>query len=172
MPIYALGELTPTIHPEAFIHPDATVIGAVIIGARASVWPAAVLRGDFGRIEIGELTSVQDGTVVHCNAEWPTVIGARCVIGHNAHLEGCTVGDDCLVGSGSVILGQATIESGAGVGAGALVPERVTVRSGQIALGVPARMRQASELDVWLSEAVMLYGEMANRYRRELRRLD
>ncbi len=81
MGIYALGELVPDIHPDAFVHPDCTVIGAVTIGAEASIWPAAVLRADYGRIEIGQLTSIQDGTVVHTTAEWPTVIGARCVVG-------------------------------------------------------------------------------------------
>lgn len=98
MAVYALGDLVPDIHPEAFVHPDATVIGAVAIGAGASVWPAAVLRGDYGRIEVGALTSVQDGTVVHTTADWPTLVGERCVVGHNAHLEGCTIGDGCLIG--------------------------------------------------------------------------
>ncbi|WP_399135135.1 gamma carbonic anhydrase family protein [Streptomyces sp. Li-HN-5-11] len=69
------------MHPDAFVHPDATVIGAVKIGAGSSVWPAAVLRGDYGRIEIGEATSIQDGTVLHTTEQWPTPVGDRCV-GH------------------------------------------------------------------------------------------
>ena len=109
MPIYALGEFEPAIHESAFVHPDAVVIGRVSIGPEASVWPCAVLRGDHGRIEVGARTSVQDGTVVHCTHEWPTLIGADCVVGHNAHLEGCVVGDGCLIGSGSITLNRVTV---------------------------------------------------------------
>jgi carbonic anhydrase/acetyltransferase-like protein (isoleucine patch superfamily) len=171
MAIYALGELTPTIHPEAFIHPDAVVIGAVTVGAQASIWPAAVLRGDYGRIEIGALTSIQDGTVVHTTEQWPTVVGAGCVVGHNAHLEGCRIGDGSLVGSGAVVLNRSTVEPGAGVGAAALVPEDATVPSGHIAVGVPARPRPAPDLAGWVTEAVDLYRDLSRRYRTQLRRI-
>jgi len=121
--IYALGEQAPDIHPDAFVHPDAIVIGSVVLDAGASVWPAAVLRGDYGRIEIGARTSIQDGTVVHTTEQWPTLIGSGCVVGHNVHVEGCTIGDGCLIGSGSVVLNRAVVEPGAAVGAAALVPE-------------------------------------------------
>src|SRR5260370_1433623 len=78
VPIYALGEYEPQIHETAFVHPDAVVIGRVLIGPEASVWPCAVLRGDHGRIEVGARTSVQDGTVVHCTHEWPPLTGTPC----------------------------------------------------------------------------------------------
>jgi carbonic anhydrase/acetyltransferase-like protein (isoleucine patch superfamily) len=172
MGVYALGDLVPQIHPEAYVHPDATVIGAVTIGAGSSVWPAAVLRGDYGRIEIGEDTSIQDGTVVHATAEWPTLIGTGCVVGHNAHLEGCSIGDGCLIGSGSIVLNRARIEPGGGVGAAALVAEGAVVASGHIALGVPARTRPAPELQEWVARASVAYRAMALRYRRDLRRID
>jgi len=171
MAVYALGDLVPHIAPDAFVHPEAVVIGAVTIGAQASIWPAAVLRADYGRIDIGDLTSIQDGTVVHTTAEWPTVIGARCVVGHNAHLEGCTIGDDCLIGSGSIVLNRAKLEPGAGVGAAALVPEDAHIPAGHIALGVPARARPAPDLATWVTEAVALYRDMARRYRTDLRRI-
>ncbi|KAB2340182.1 gamma carbonic anhydrase family protein [Actinomadura rudentiformis] len=172
MGIYALDDLSPRIHPEAFVHPDATVIGSVEIGARSSVWPGAVLRGDYGHITVGEMTSVQDGTVVHTTEQWPTLIGDRCVIGHNAHLEGCAIGDDCLVGSGSIVLNRAVVASGGAVGAAALVPEDASVPEAHIALGVPAKTRPApSELRDWISEAVGLYQELARRYSSGLRRL-
>src|SRR5674476_1335268 len=100
MPIYALDLLVPQIHPDAYIHPGAVVIGDVRIGAQSSIWPGAVLRGDFGQIVIGARTSIQDGTILHTTQEWPTVIGDDCVVGHNAHLEGCTVEHRCLVGPG------------------------------------------------------------------------
>ena len=171
MAIYALGDLVPVVDPDAFVHPDAVVIGAVRIGAEASIWPAAVLRGDYGRIDIGGLTSIQDGTVVHSVAEWPTIIGSRCVVGHNAHLEGCRVGDDCLIGSGSVVLNRATVQPAAAVAAAALVTEDAVVPTGHLALGVPARTRPAHDIGEWVTEAVALYRDMAKRYRAELRRI-
>ena len=122
MPIYALDEFEPQIDELAYVHPDAVVIGRVTLGPEASVWPGAVLRGDHGTISVGARTSVQDGTVVHCTAEHPTVIGADCVVGHNTHLEGCVVEDGCLIGSGSTTLNRAVIGAGSIVAAGALVP--------------------------------------------------
>jgi carbonic anhydrase/acetyltransferase-like protein (isoleucine patch superfamily) len=169
MPVYALGELVPKIHPEAFVHPDAVVTGDVTIGPDATVWPAAVLRGDYGHIVIGAATSIQDGTVVHTTERWPTLIGERCVVGHNAHLEGCTVGDGCLIGSGAIVLNRAVLEPSAGVGAAALVPEDTIVQSGHIAIGVPARLRPAPHLSAWVAEAVDLYVDLGRRYRTELR---
>ena len=170
--IYALGEQAPDIHPDAFVHPDAIVIGSVVLGAGASVWPAAVLRGDYGRIEIGARTSIQDGTVVHTTEHWPTLIGSGCVVGHNVHVEGCTIGDGCLIGSGSIVLNRAVVEPGAAVGAAALVPEGMVVPSGQIALGVPARLRPApAELVTWVAEAVEIYLGGAARYRTDLRQI-
>jgi carbonic anhydrase/acetyltransferase-like protein (isoleucine patch superfamily) len=170
--IYALDDIVPVIHPDAYVHPDATVIGAVTIGAQSTVWPGAVLRGDHGRIEIGARTSIQDGTVVHCTEEWPTVIGSGCVVGHLAHLEGCRVGDDCLIGSGSVVLNRAVVSQAAAVGAAALVTEGAVVETGQIALGVPARMRPApAELAAWIAEAVEIYVASGKRYRTGLRRV-
>jgi len=171
MAIYALGDHVPYIDEDAFVHPAAVVIGAVTIGAQASIWPGAVLRGDFGRIDIGSLTSVQDGTVVHTTAEWPTMIGARCVIGHNAHLEGCRIGDGCLIGSGSIVLNRAAVEAGAGVAAGAVVVEDAVIATGQIAVGIPARPRPAPDLGAWVGEAVELYRTMSQRYRAETRRM-
>src|SRR5688500_10950228 len=91
VPVYALGDRVPTIDPSAFVHPDAVVIGDVAIGAEASVWPTAVLRGDYGTISVGPRTSIQDGTVIHATATLATVVGSDCVIGHIAHLEGCVI---------------------------------------------------------------------------------
>ena len=171
MPIYALGEYAPDIDAAAFVHPDAVVIGRVWIGPEASVWPGAVLRGDHGRIEIGARTSVQDGTIVHCTADWPTLIGAECVVGHNAHLEGCVVEDRCLIGSGSVTLNRARVGSGAIVAAAALVPEGFEVPPRALAAGIPATIRKADMPGDWVDRAVKQYVETARRYRAGLRRL-
>lgn len=123
MPIYALGDLEPDIHPRAFIHPDAVIIGRVTIGEQSSIWPAAVLRGDLEPgITIGARTSIQDGSVIHTTDRQATTIGNDCVIGHLVHLEGCIVEDSCLIGSGSIVLHHARIETGALVAAAAMVP--------------------------------------------------
>lgn len=172
MAIYALDDLVPDIDADAYVHPDATVIGSVKIRAGASIWPHTVLRGDYGAIEIGKLTSIQDGTVVHTTEEWPTLIGDRCVVGHNAHLEGCVIGDDCLIGSGSIVLNRAVVAAGGAVGAGALVTEDTRVPFGQIAVGVPARPRPAPELGKWIAQAVELYHDLAGRYRTGLHRIE
>jgi carbonic anhydrase/acetyltransferase-like protein (isoleucine patch superfamily) len=172
MPVYALGQLVPRIDPTAFVHPEATVIGDVRIGARSSIWPTAVLRGDAGYIEVGERTSIQDGTVLHTTEQWPTVIGSDCVVGHNAHLEGCRIGNGCLIGSGSVVLNRAVLEPGAGVAAAALVPQDTVVPAGHIAMGVPARIRPAPELASLVAEGARHYVELAERFRNELRRLE
>jgi carbonic anhydrase/acetyltransferase-like protein (isoleucine patch superfamily) len=174
MPVYALGDQVPRIHPDAYVHPDAVVIGDVTIGAESSVWPTAVLRADFGRIEIGARTSIQDGTVLHTTEHWPTVVGDDCVVGHNAHLEGCTVEDRCLIGSGSVVLNRAVVRAGSVVGAQALVPEGREIPAGHLALGVPARPRpmDGATQREWIDFGVREYRGNASRYRRELRRLN
>ncbi len=174
MPVYALDDLIPSIHPDAFVHPDAVVIGDVTIGADASVWPTAVLRGDFGRIEVGRRTSIQDGTVLHTTEEWPTVIGDDCIVGHNAHLEGCTVEERCLIGSGSVVLNRAVVRAGCVVGANALVPEGVEVPAGHMALGVPVRPKpmDSATQSTWIDFGVNEYVAAAKRYRTGLRRID
>jgi carbonic anhydrase/acetyltransferase-like protein (isoleucine patch superfamily) len=172
MAIYRLGTSEPDIHPQAYVHPDATVIGAVTVGAGASVWPGAVLRGDFGPVSIGAGTSIQDGVVVHTTPQSPTQVGAGCVVGHNAHLEGCTVGDRCLIGSGSVVLNRVVVESTGAVGSAALVTEDTVVPAGSIALGVPARCRPAPGIADWVDDAAAQYASLARRYRTELRRID
>lgn len=171
MATYALGQLVPTIHPDAFVHPDAVVIGRVELGPESSVWPKAVLRGDYGHIRVGARTSIQDGSVVHATAELPTTIGSDCVVGHLAHLEGCTVEDGCLIGSGSIVLHRAVIRSGALIGAGALVPNGVEVPSRAMALGVPARIKPDAVAAGAFEENVANYVLNGRRYREELRRL-
>lgn len=171
MPLYALGDRVPDIHPTAFVHPDAVVIGAVTVGPESSIWPTAVLRADHGQVRIGARTSVQDGTVVHCTADLDTRIGDRCTIGHNAHLEGCTVHDDSLIGSGSVILHRAEVGPHALVGAGALVPNGLIVPAHARALGVPARVTHDVVPEGAFTANVEVYVHNAHWYNAELRRI-
>jgi carbonic anhydrase/acetyltransferase-like protein (isoleucine patch superfamily) len=172
MAIYALDGVAPRIHPTAWVHPDATVIGRVELGPEVSVWPQAVLRGDYGEIRVGARTSIQDGTVLHTTAEHPTVIGVDCVVGHLAHLEGCTIGDRVLIGSNSVVLNRVVIGDGSLVGAGALVAEDTVVPPDSRALGIPARVREGAGTAKFVTEAVEMYVENARRYRDGLTRLD
>ena len=172
MPIYALGERVPRIHPEAFVHPDAVVIGDVRVGADSSVWPGAVLRGDYGTVIVGERTSIQDGAVVHAIAEYPTVIGSDCVVGHLAHLEGCVVHDQALIGSGSIVLHEAVIGSGATVAAGAVVRNRSLVPENALVVGVPGQVKEGLSSAEAIVANAQLYVDNARRYRVELRRLE
>jgi carbonic anhydrase/acetyltransferase-like protein (isoleucine patch superfamily) len=171
VPIYALDNDEPDIDELAYVAPDAVVIGRVKIGPEASVWPGAVLRGDHGTIIVGARTSVQDGTVVHCTARHPTVIGADCVVGHNAHLEGCVVEELCLIGSGSVTLNRAVIGAGSIVAAAALVPEGFEVPPGSLVAGVPATIKRSGVDTAWTQNAVRHYIETARYHRKALRRL-
>jgi carbonic anhydrase/acetyltransferase-like protein (isoleucine patch superfamily) len=172
MPIYELDGRAPDIHPDAYVHPDAVVIGDVTIGAEATIWPGAVLRGDYGHISIGARTSVQDGTVIHAGPGFPTVVGEGCVIGHVAHLEGCILQDDSLVGSGSVVLHHAVIGNGATVGANAVVPNNMEVPPGALAVGVPAVIREGKSNVALIQFSAAEYVSNGKRYRASLRRID
>lgn len=171
MAIYALGSAVPEIHPDAFVHEQATIIGSVSIGPGSSVWPHAVLRGDTGSISLGARTSVQDGAVIHATSTLSTVVGDDCVIGHLAHLEGCVVESGALVGSGSIVLHGAVVRSGAIVGASALVPNGVEVPSGAMALGVPARIRPDSVAAGMIAEMARTYVALAASHRTGLVRI-
>jgi carbonic anhydrase/acetyltransferase-like protein (isoleucine patch superfamily) len=172
VPIYALGAVEPRIHPDAYVHPDAVVIGDVELGAEASVWPGAVLRGDEAGIVVGARTSIQDGTVIHCTAELRTIVGADCVIGHIVHLEGCVIHDGALVGNGAVVLHRAVVHTGALVGSNAVVPNGMEVPEGAMALGIPAKLREgAVDSDTMIRTGVESYLRRARRYRAELRAL-
>lgn len=172
MPLYAIGEHAPTIDEQAFIHPDAVIIGDVTIGAESTVWPGAVLRGDHGAIRVGSQTSIQDGSVIHCTSTRGTIIGDRCTVGHRAHLEGCTVEDDCLIGSGSVVLHRVVVGAGALVGAQALVTSDTQIPPLAMALGVPAKIFPDRMQPGDNAEAAEIYVRNAHWFNAELRRLD
>ncbi len=173
MAIYALGDQVPSIDPEAYVHPEAVIIGSVTIGPHSSVWPTAVIRGDDGHIVIGARTSIQDGTIIHTTPFTPTTVGDDCVIGHNVHLEGCTIEDRALVGSGSVVLHNAIVRTEALVGACALVPGGVEVPSRAMALGVPAVIKEDRvDPEGMIALGAKAYVDRIPRYRDALRRLD
>lgn len=172
MAIYALGEAAPTIHPGAFVHPDAVIIGSVRIGEGSSVWPGAVIRGDDGEIVIGERTSIQDGTVVHTTSWSPTRVGNDCVVGHVAHLEGCILEDFSQVSSGAIVLHRVRVGRGAIVAANAVVLNDMEVPAGALAVGAPAVIKPDRAKFESIEMAVAAYTDRVSRYKQLLRRID
>lgn len=173
MPLYAIGNFLPQLGDDAWAAPSADLIGDVRLGARASVWFGAVLRGDNTPLILGEETNFQDGSVGHSDADFPLTIGARVTVGHQAILHGCTVADDCLIGMGARILNGAVIEPECIVGAGALVTEGKRFERGSLIVGAPARaVRQVTDEErKLLRESAAHYAEKAARYAAELRTL-
>jgi carbonic anhydrase/acetyltransferase-like protein (isoleucine patch superfamily) len=134
----------PLIDGAAFVAPTAVVIGDVTIGARSSIWDGAVLRGDVASIRIGGETNIQDNTVVHVDSSgFSTVVGDRVTVGHAVVLHGCRIGDNALIGIGSIVLNGAEVGEGAMVGAGSLVTPGTKIAPGMLALGSPARVKRA-----------------------------
>ncbi len=172
VPIYALGDQVPDIHPDAFVHPDAVIIGSVWIGANSSIWPCAVLRGDDGEIHIGERTSIQDGSVIHTTPHHPTRVGNDCVIGHIVHLEGCTIENDSLIGNGSIVLHNVVVHAGAIVGANAVLLDGTIVPSGALAVGIPAVIKEGKARVDFIKVASQSYVDKAERFKKTLRRID
>lgn len=166
--------IAPAIASSAWIHPSAQIIGEVELGADASVWCNAVIRGDVNRIAIGEGTNIQDLSMLHVShkSEWdpagaPLIIGARVTIGHSVILHGCTIGDECLVGMGSIIMDKAVLEPRVLLGAGSLVPEGKTLQGGYLYLGRPAKQLRpltAEEL-AYFDYSAQHYIALARSYR-------
>ena len=166
MPLYAITGVEPSFGPGAWAAPSADLIGDVRLGARASVWFGAVLRGDNTPLILGDDTNFQDGAIGHSDAGFPLTIGARVTVGHQAILHGCTVADDCLIGMGARILNGAVIEPECIVGAGALVTEGKHFAPGSLIVGSPARVvRQLTDEERHaLRASAAHYAEKAARY--------
>ena len=140
--IWELDGIAPQIAPDAWIAPDAQVMGRVVIEEGASVWWGAVLRGDTEEIRISAGANVQDGCVLHTDPGCPLVVGSDVTVGHKAILHGCTVESDVLVGMGAIVMNHARIGTGSLVAAGALVLEGTEVPPGSLVAGVPAKVRR------------------------------
>lgn len=144
--IAAFQGITPRLADGVFVHESAHVIGDVVLGARASVWCGAVIRGDVNRIRIGAESNIQDLSVLHVSHKSaarpegaPLLIGDRVTVGHRVILHGCEIGDECLIGMGSIIMDHAVLEPRVLLGAGSLVPEGRRLKSGHLYLGSPVR---------------------------------
>jgi carbonic anhydrase/acetyltransferase-like protein (isoleucine patch superfamily) len=141
MTVFALKGVRPTIGNGTFIAPNASVIGDVVLGDECSVWFGAVVRGDVYPIRIGARTNVQDNSVVHVTGGLAkTTIGEDVTIGHSSVIHGCTIGNRCLIGMGSIILDGAVIEDDCFVGAGSLVSPRTRIPTRSLVMGRPGRV--------------------------------
>ncbi len=135
--------ITPTIHPTAFVAANATILGDVVLAEDSSVWFGAVLRGDNDAIRIGPRTNIQDQAIVHVDPDEPCLIGADVTVGHRAIIHAATVEDGCLIGMGAIILNGAVIGAGSIVGAGAVVRAGEVIPPRSLVVGLPARVVRA-----------------------------
>jgi carbonic anhydrase/acetyltransferase-like protein (isoleucine patch superfamily) len=173
MAIYQLGELIPNIHPDAYISPEATIIGNVTIGAKSSIWPGVVIRGDNDAITIGSGTSIQESSVLHVDDGIPLTIGNNVTVGHQVMLHGCTIEDECLIGIQAVVLNKAVIRTGSLVGAGSIVTEGKDFPAGSLLIGSPAKfVRELTpENKHLIARGSVNYMERGAQYKRELKKI-
>ncbi len=170
MTLYALADLTPSVDADAWVAPDANVIGNVVLEAGSSVWFGCTLRGDNELIKVGTGSNVQENCVFHTDPGCPLTIGENCTIGHKVMLHGCTIRDNSLVGMGATILNGAKIGKNCLIGAGALITENKVIPDGSLVMGVPGKV--VRELDAaaiaGLTASAQHYQKNARRFRRDL----
>ncbi|MGQ0655749.1 MAG: phenylacetic acid degradation protein PaaY [Betaproteobacteria bacterium] len=163
--VYAIDGITPVVHPSAYVHPSAVLIGDVIVGARAYIGPCACLRGDFARIVIEEGANIQDACVLHGFPGKDTVVGPEVTVGHGAVLHGCVIRRGALVGMNCVINDNAEVGEDAVVAALAFVRAEAHIPARSLAAGIPARvLRELSEQELaWKRENMQVYQQLAVR---------
>lgn len=149
MPIRKFEDHTPVISASAYVDDSALVIGDVVLGDNVSIWPQCVIRGDIHFIRIGERTNIQDGSILHVTHDsdfnpggYPLTIGSGNTVGHRVTLHGCTIGDNCLIGMGAIIMDGAVVESKVMIGAGSLVPPGKTLETGHLYVGSPVQKKR------------------------------
>lgn len=172
MAVYNLGDVAPELPNEGeyWVAPSAAVIGRVVLKKNASIWWGATLRGDNDPIVVGENSNVQDGSVLHTDTGSPLTIGANVTIGHMVMLHGCEIGDNSLVGIGSIVLNGARIGKNCLIGANCLITEGKEIPDNSLVMGAPGKVvREVSEAQArMLIAGSMHYVENWKRYRREL----
>ncbi|MDR2787616.1 MAG: gamma carbonic anhydrase family protein [Candidatus Accumulibacter sp.] len=173
MPIYALGDLVPNIHPQTWIAPNASVIGQVHLEKNVSIWWGCTLRGDIGLLRVGENSNVQDGSVLHTDAGLQVDVGRNVTVGHGVILHGCAIGEGCLIGMGATLLNRSVIGKQCLIGANTLIPEGKIIPERSLVVGAPGRIvrRLTDEEVVWIAGSSCHYMGNWQRYQRELRAL-
>ena len=166
--IRSFAGFVPRISKDAFAHDSAEIIGNVVIGEKASVWPTAVLRADVDGISVGARSNIQDGAVVHCRKGKPSRIGVGVTVGHRAIIHGAAIGNFCLIGMGAVVM-EAKIGRECIVAAGAVVPAGVDIPRGQLVMGIPGRaVRPLSPLEkASLHRSAAAYISLAEKHKKE-----
>ena len=159
----------PTIHPRAYVAPGSDVIGRVRLAKDSSVWFGCVLRGDVNRIEIGEATNIQDGSILHVDDRWPCLIADHVHVGHHVNLHGCVVERGAMIGIGAIVLSGARVGKEAIVGAGSVVLEGTNIPPRTLAVGAPARVvRKLTARDIgYIRGWVKKYVQLAKAYQDE-----
>lgn len=172
--VYSIDGLVPVVHPSAFVHESAVLIGDVIVGARAYVGPGACLRGDFGRIVVEEGANIQDTCMLHGFPGKDTVVGAEATIGHGAVLHGCVIRRGALIGMNAVVNDNAEVGEEAMVAALAFVKAEARIPARALAAGIPARvLRELSAEELrWKRDNMHLYQKLAERSARSMRRVE
>ena len=170
MTLYALGDKTPNVHGNAWVAPDANVIGNVVLEDESSVWFGSTLRGDNEVIHVARGSNVQENCVFHTDMGYPLTIGENCTIGHKVMLHGCTIGDNTLIGMGATILNGAKIGRNCLIGAGALITEGKEIPDGSLVMGAPGKVvRQLDdEAIAKLTASARHYAENAARFAKDL----
>jgi phenylacetic acid degradation protein len=163
--VYSIDGITPVVHPSAFVHPSAVLIGDVIVGERAYIGPCACLRGDFGRIVVEAGANIQDTCMLHGFPGKDTVVGAESTIGHGAVLHGCVIRRGALVGMNCVVNDNAEVGEDAVVAALAFVRAEAKIPGRSLAAGIPARvLRELSGQEIgWKRDNMQLYQQLAVR---------
>jgi phenylacetic acid degradation protein len=172
--VYSIDGIVPVVHPSAFVHESAVLIGDVIVGARAYVGPCACLRGDFGRIVVEEGANIQDTCLLHGFPGKDTVVGAQATVGHGAVLHGCVVKRGALIGMNSVVNDNAEVGEDAVVAAMAFVKAEGKVPARSLAAGIPARvLRELSAEEIqWKKDNMLLYQQLAQRSAQTMQRVE
>ncbi len=172
--VYAIDGITPVVHPSAYVHPSAVLIGDVIVGARAYIGPCASLRGDFGRIVVEEGANIQDACMLHGFPGKDTVAGAEATVGHGAVLHGCAIRRGALIGMNCVVNDNAEVGEDAVVAALAFVRAEARIPPRSLAAGIPARvLRELSEQELgWKRANMLLYQQLAVRSMTTMKQVD
>lgn len=173
MTVYAFEGIEPRIAGDAWVAPDANVIGRVVLSPGSSVWFGATLRGDNEPITLGARSNLQENVVCHTDPGFPVVVGDDVTVGHKAMLHGCTIGDGSLIGMGATILNGAKIGKGCLIGAGALVTEGKVIPDGSLVMGAPGKVVRTldDEAREKLIASAAGYQAKAARFREGLRRI-
>lgn len=173
MAMYALADLSPQVTESAWVADSAQVMGRVALAKDSSVWFGVVIRGDTEHISIGEGSNIQDGSVLHADYGMPLTVGRHVTVGHKVMLHGCTIGDNCLIGIGAIILNGAKIGKNCLVGAGALITEGKEFPEGSMIIGAPARVARAlsPEQIQNIRQPTLHYIENARRFQSGLKKI-